>query len=148
MKREILCPTCSDNARLMFPTNQPYPQERVLFVRGTSKQSCVCDVCRARIDIDDHCTAFSIYSKTDKFAGCWEHEYVNSETPLPVIGGTYLHSKGQKYLVLSVIEFTEWPMFIVAYAAYGDDSGKIWGRPLELFMDGRFRLVSTGRKDV
>ena len=63
----------------------------------------------------------------------------------PVSGGLYEHYKGKHYRVHGVVRHSETLEEMVHYdCLYENDLGKVWVRPLELFMgtieiDGKLR---------
>lgn len=65
------------------------------------------------------------------------------------IGGTYLHHKGKKYVVVGVAPHTETLEELVIYRAIYDD-GALWARPKKMFLEkiekdgklvARFKLI-------
>jgi hypothetical protein len=72
-------------------------------------------------------------------------------TSRPKIGGIYRHYKGKRYLMHGIARHSETLEEVVYYEClYENDLGKMWVRPLEMFMgcieiDGqstpRFRLI-------
>ncbi len=66
-----------------------------------------------------------------------------------VIGATYEHYKGNKYVVIGVAQHTETKeKFVIYRAIYGD--GELWARPKKMFLENvetdgkikpRFRLI-------
>jgi hypothetical protein len=55
-------------------------------------------------------------------------------------GQIWKHRKGTHYRVLHIGTHTEIGEELVIYTAVGG-SGKVWVRPLEMFMDGRFEYL-------
>jgi len=80
MKREILCPKCRINVRKLFPTDNPYPGEHVMFIDGMALMQYRCDNCDNTILPGDKCTAFSSWAD---YGGVpyyeWEGEYINKQ---------------------------------------------------------------------
>ena len=62
MKREILCPVCTDKVRSWFPSDNPYPGEHVKFYPGKAKKAFICDLCSELITLDEDCTAFTAWA--------------------------------------------------------------------------------------
>lgn len=53
-----------------------------------------------------------------------------------VIGGLYQHYKGQKYIVKDVARHSETLELVVVYECqYDNPKGKLWVRPLEMFLE-------------
>lgn len=67
--------------------------------------------------------------------------------------GIYMHYKGNKYLALSVAKHSETLEELVVYVAlYDNNEGKVWVRPLDMFMEEvevngvkqpRFKFISN-----
>ena len=55
------------------------------------------------------------------------------------VGGKYKHYKGGEYKVLYISRHTEQNEELVNYRKIGEN--KIWSRPKEMFMDGRFQPI-------
>lgn len=55
------------------------------------------------------------------------------------IGGRYRHYKGGEYEILNISHHTEQDEELVNYCEVGNS--KIWSRPKEMFMDGRFQPI-------
>lgn len=77
MKREILCPECFVKMRKLFPTDTPYPGERVKFVPGRALYGFNCDSCGNNIKEASPCNAVSIWAD---YGGVpyseWENNYI------------------------------------------------------------------------
>ncbi len=53
-----------------------------------------------------------------------------------VIGGLYEHYKGNRYLVKDIARHSETLNFLVVYEClYENPAGKIWVRPMEMFLE-------------
>ena len=77
MKQEIVCPTCKDMLRKLFPTDSPYPNEHVKFVEGEALRGFICDQCAASIGEGDHCFAFTIWADHGRIPyHPWEHDFI------------------------------------------------------------------------
>ena len=71
-----------------------------------------------------------------------------------VIGGNYTHYKNKHYKVIGIARHSETLEEMVIYEAlYENDLGKVWVRPLKMFLEvvdtgdykgPRFRYVSPG----
>lgn len=64
------------------------------------------------------------------------------------IGAVYEHYKGKRYTVLNLVKHSETLEDLVLYEClYENDLGKIWVRPLDMFLESlddgreRFKLV-------
>lgn len=55
--------------------------------------------------------------------------------------GKYRHFKGGYYRVLFLSTHTETGEDLVNYRECGNVDGRVWSRPKEMFMDGRFHFV-------
>lgn len=62
---------------------------------------------------------------------------MNPEDAVP--GATYRHRKGGEYVLLSIAEHTETEAPMAVYRRCTD--GRVYARPLELFIDGRFEAL-------
>lgn len=76
MKRDILCPSCGEDNRRLFPVKEPYPGEFVKFVEGTAINHYRCDLCGRNIARNNDCLAFTIFTKTRPYTA-WESQYIN-----------------------------------------------------------------------
>lgn len=77
MKREILCPECAENLRVLFPIDAPCLVEKVRFVVGNAKTSFSCDHCNADIKPNGACVAFSIWAARSQIPHyAWEHNFI------------------------------------------------------------------------
>lgn len=67
MKREILCDSCTEDAKDMHGSGPEteYPNEYVNFQPGKARAKMVCDQCNVKISPGDNCNAFSIYTRRD-----------------------------------------------------------------------------------
>lgn len=77
MKQELLCPSCADDIRASFSTNQPYPGEGVFFAVGRVKPNLnrVCDHCNKSLPDSSICIAFSAWGSTQNKYD-WESEFL------------------------------------------------------------------------
>lgn len=75
MKREILCPPCS---QIVLGRMAAYPGEGHKSVHGKSKRSLRCDKCNDAIPIGAKCHAISMYSDRLPYFE-WEWEYLEME---------------------------------------------------------------------
>ena len=77
MKRQILCPKCTDDTRKRFPTDNPYPGEHIKFVRGTAKLEFKCDHCDKKIVPGEEATAYSVWADHGRQPYHeWENDFI------------------------------------------------------------------------
>lgn len=84
MKREILCPDCSDKLKRKLgirPSSDPFNvafahamEEETKFKEGKLSNSCVCDMCSKNLDYRDLAVAVSYSSKAFPYYE-WEQDY-------------------------------------------------------------------------
>ena len=73
MKREIICLICKEVSRKLFPTDNPYPGEYVVFTHGYAKKQYICDHCGTDIFSHGQCFGFTIH--TGEYFN-WEKEFL------------------------------------------------------------------------
>jgi hypothetical protein len=77
MKREIVCETCKEKLKKLFPTDFPYPGERIKFVDGKALFSMICDHCGEPIVKDQPACAVSIWATHGRIVYYhWEHDFL------------------------------------------------------------------------
>jgi len=72
--------------------------------------------------------------------GYFTGSMANAYDELPLIGAEYVHKKGNKYIVVGLAHHTETNEILVIYS-HSDHPNTLWARPVNIFMDGRFKLV-------
>lgn len=77
MKQQIFCDLCGKEIRKLHPTDEPYPQEHIKFLKGFSLDDYICDYCGKFIREDDVAWAFSTWAD---YGGVpyyeWEKDFI------------------------------------------------------------------------
>ena len=85
MKREILCQSCEEKVRKLFPVESPYPGEHIKLVNGKSLKNMVCDGCDKFIIEGEAVCAFSIWAD---YGGVpyysWESDFIEIDCKMGV----------------------------------------------------------------
>jgi hypothetical protein len=79
MKQEILCKECALKIRERFPTNNPFPGEHIMFVKGVAKTDMKCDGCHElkELKTGEEVYAFSLWTDYEGIPYYpWENKYI------------------------------------------------------------------------